>query len=109
MCLDREGEHAPVRELLGGLARFVDLVETLGGQLHLWVAWPGDGTGCRREHPYCAAGKYVARIRERLGNIASRDGQTTGELWPWLQVLDDALARKGPATVAFAILPRMVE
>jgi hypothetical protein len=113
MCMDRDGQPVPDRTRLRGLSQFADLVEALGGQLHLWVTRPGDGSGCRREHSdamHCAAEEYVGRIEDRLRHLATRSWPSRqGQLEPWLRTLNEAQADRGPAALAFAILPRMME
>jgi hypothetical protein len=113
MCLDAGWRAMPETTPLRGLAPFADLIEALGGQFHLWIARPGDGTGCRREHRdsvRCAADGYVTRIEERLRHLSSNRWHSRRDLvQPWLTVLNDALVQKTPATLAFAILPRAHE
>jgi hypothetical protein len=113
MCMDRDGQPVPERTPLRGLSQFADLVEALGGQLHLWVTRPGDGSGCRREHSdaaHCAAEEYVGRIEDQLRHLATHRWRSQqGQLQPWLRTLNEALAGRGPAALAFAILPRMME
>jgi hypothetical protein len=111
MCLDAGHEPAPALTDLRGLAPFADLVEALGGHLHLWMARPGEKCGCRRRHGddfACAADDYIGRIQTRLHELAStRWGVRQPTVEAWRGVLDVALEAKGAATVAFAVLPRM--
>ena len=111
MCLDEGARPAPESTPLRGLARFADLVDALGGQFHLWMARPGERSGCRREHPdrlTCAAGEYAARIDEQLRKlVTSRWHTQRSTVEPWLGVLDRAIHSKGSATLAFAILPQL--
>jgi hypothetical protein len=113
MCLDAGWRAMPETTPLRGLAPFADLIEALGGQFHLWMARPGDGSGCRREHRdsvRCAADGYVVRIEERLRHLSGNRWHSRRALvQPWLTVLNDALVQKTPATLAFAILPRAHE
>jgi hypothetical protein len=112
LCLDRwdgPSESKPLR----GLAPFADLTHALGGQLHLWMARPGEGARCRRVHNdglICIADEYVPRIEKELRRLTRtrwHSRQTTVE--PWLGVLDAALHERGSANLAFVVLPRLHE
>lgn len=112
MCLDEGGGPAPDQIRLRGLAQFNDLVEALGGQLHLWMARP-NRNACRLQHPRgvaCAANEQVVRIEERLRALASSGWHSQRHLVePWLDRFDGALHSAGSATVAFALIPRLHE
>lgn len=111
MCLDEGARPAPESTPLRGLAGLADLVDALGGQLHLWMARPGERSGCRREHRTgltCAADEYVVRIEDRLRRVMTERWHAQRQaVEPWLAVLDQALYSQGSATLAFAILPRL--
>ncbi len=113
MCLDAETRPVPESTSLRGLAQFAELVEALGGQLHLWIARPGERAGCRRQHvdrAACPVDEYVARIEKRLRHLAAtRWHVERAEVTSWLRVLDSALDSTGSAALAFAILPRLHE
>jgi hypothetical protein len=113
MCVDAGTHAVPKQVRLRGLAPFAELVEALGGELHLWVARSGEQYGCRREHgegAACDTDEYVRRIEKRLRDLTRTTWLVQrAEVERWLNVLDAALRANGNACVAFAILPRLHE
>jgi hypothetical protein len=112
LCLDDWAGDVPESTPLNGLAPFADLADALGGQLHLWMARPGERGGCRRPHPRdeaCVADDYVPRIEERLRRIARARLSLQRLVEPWLHVLDGALDGRASANLAFVLLPRLHE
>jgi hypothetical protein len=110
LCLDEEPTPAPARTALRGLAPHADMVEALGGQLHLWMARPGQRSGCRRDHRECAAEDYVVRIEQRLRELSANQWlseQATVE--KWLRTIQRALHGQQSATLSFVVLPRLHE
>jgi hypothetical protein len=110
LCLDREPSPAPDRIALRGLAPHADAVEALGGQLHLWMARPGQSSGCRRDHRECAAEDYVLRIERRLRELSANQWLSEQAMVEkWLKTLQQALHGQQSATLSFIVLPRLYE
>jgi hypothetical protein len=113
LCLDEWPGPVPRSTPLNGLAPFADLVDALGGQLHLWMARPGERGACRRPHDRdegCVADDYVSRIEERLRRLSRASWLSQRQnVEPWLRVLDAALDGRGSANLAFVVLPRLHE